>query len=288
MRDVLHAVAGQPLPGIIIVQIGDALCIRAAAAELADIVAQGGRADERDVDRKPGFLRALGGQRGDVVHADGVRSGVKRQKLPADAQHGHKMRGVQCGVEGGQLIGDTASVLRAVRGQIGQHIERRILAGEHAVQQLCQRGKHRFLRRGLIGGIGEQTVVQPRIQRGQPSGLRLRRKARQQRAQGGHDGEAYAAPIILQSVQQLGRALQSGGRHERIQFFPGKIHGSHPLRTCVSKTYPYYNRIFRLKQGQHRIIQREHSVKAEAAIVRCCPEKETQNLRNGCAEIASE
>ena len=51
------------------------------------------------------------------------------------------MRGVQCGVEGGQLIGDTASVLRAVRSQIGQHIERRILAGEHAVQQLGQRGK---------------------------------------------------------------------------------------------------------------------------------------------------
>lgn len=70
MRDVLHAVAGQPLPGIIIVQIGNALCVRATAAELADIVAQGGRADERDVDGKPGFLRALGGQRGDVVHAD--------------------------------------------------------------------------------------------------------------------------------------------------------------------------------------------------------------------------
>ena len=91
MADVLHVVLAEPLPGIVIVQIGHPGGITAPAAEFADVVAQGCGADEGQVYREARLLCKQGRMHRHIVYTDGVGGGVKGLQLPSQTQQRHKM-----------------------------------------------------------------------------------------------------------------------------------------------------------------------------------------------------
>lgn len=91
IADLLHVMAAEPLPGVIIVQIGNAAQILAPAAEFSDVMPQRRRADQRQVDRESGLFRENGRVQSDIVDADGMRCGVEGRRFHAEAHDGHKM-----------------------------------------------------------------------------------------------------------------------------------------------------------------------------------------------------
>lgn len=91
VTDALQAVLPEPLPGVVIVEVGDALGLRPPAAELAQVVAEGRCPHQGEVHRQPSLAGQDGGVQGHVVHPDGVGSRVKGHKFPAQGEQGQNM-----------------------------------------------------------------------------------------------------------------------------------------------------------------------------------------------------
>ena len=85
MGDLGEAHAVEPFVGVIIMQVRYPGGVGAAAAELADIVAQGSRADHGEVHRQSRLLGLTAHVQGHIVDADGVGGRVERHDLPSEA-----------------------------------------------------------------------------------------------------------------------------------------------------------------------------------------------------------
>jgi hypothetical protein len=81
----------EPLPGVIIVEIGDPPGVLPPAAKLADVVAESRRTNQREIH----IQACLPGQDPDVeryvVDSDGVRCRIEGHQLPAQGQEGGDM-----------------------------------------------------------------------------------------------------------------------------------------------------------------------------------------------------
>ena len=168
MADVLHVVLAEPLPGIVIVQIGHPGGVTAPAAEFSDVVAQGCGADEGQVYREARLLCKQGRMHRHIVHTDGMGGRVKGLQLPSQAQQRHQMslahRQPEACVFGrrvavflllrfqGQKICQRVKFLHVLRKQGFQHQQ---------VQPLPLRQLRRFTFR-------ENTAAQPVVQLPQP------------------------------------------------------------------------------------------------------------------------
>ena len=135
VADLLHIVPAEPLPGIIIVQIGDPAQIRAAAAEFADIVAERRRADERQVDREAGLFRKDRRMQRDIMHADGMRGRVKRRCLHPEAHHGQNVI---------LAHGLPEQAVLRLHAAPGQSLLRQRKQIEIGIKAVCTAGKRRF------------------------------------------------------------------------------------------------------------------------------------------------
>ena len=180
--DLLHAVAAEPAPGIVIVQIRRARGICAAAAEFAHIVPEGCAADERQIDRQPRAARENGGMQRQIVYADDVRRGVDRARLARQAQQCRDVIGAHARSKACVLIRYAAVRQRLLRhgDEIGQRVGRAVIRRK----QRFQHGKKARLlsaqRPRRVRLVGVQVCSELRRERGEE---RLRVRLRQESAQ---------------------------------------------------------------------------------------------------------
>ena len=248
VADLLHPVPAEPLPGIIIVQIGDAPEVLAAAAELADVVPQRRRTHERQIDREARPLRQNRRMQGDIVHADGVRGGVEGRRLHPQAHNGHQMvlphgLGKQAVLPLHAAAGD--GILRQ-----GQKVEAGVKAVRRVLQRGLERGKIAFLvrrqRRDLRQAVGEHPAAELLVERRQ-KGLRgRRRRFKLRRAERQHRG-AQIPPVRVKSGKQNTDLV----RHGNIL--------CNPIRSIVVTSD--FTRFGRKSKGHLRIIRQEHSAR---------------------------
>ena len=124
--DLGQAHAVEPFVCVIIMKIRYPGGVAAAAAELADIVAQGSRADHGEVHRQPRLLGLTAHVQGHIVDADGVGGRVEGHDLPAEA---HQLLESGLGdrfLTGGVLVRDQAvfKLLRREGGDVRQRVQR--------------------------------------------------------------------------------------------------------------------------------------------------------------------
>ena len=147
-------VVGEPLPGIVVVQIGDAGGVPAAAAKFSNVMAERGGRHQGHVHRQPCGGGLTGGVQRDVVNADGMRGRVKGLELPPNAHQGDKMALCDRPAETRVFRSHPAGLQFLFRqgGNIGQRIvgTALLLAGEQGFQQ----GQIKTHRLGLRRGIG--------------------------------------------------------------------------------------------------------------------------------------
>ena len=124
MGDLRQALPLQPLIGIVIMQIRDALGVVAAAAEFADVVAEGSRADHRNIHRQSGLRRLPRDMERQMVHADRVRGGVEGHDLPPDPHEGDEMRLADRVQPAAVLLADQAAAQFLLRhgGNVSQRV----------------------------------------------------------------------------------------------------------------------------------------------------------------------
>ena len=137
MSDHRHVEAIKAEVGVIIVQIGNAAQILAAAAEFSDVVPQRRRADQRQVDREPGLFRENGRVQSDIVDADGMRCGVEGRRFHAEAHDGHKMAFPH---------GLLKACILCLHAASGNRVFRQWQQIEIGVKSVCRAGKRRFQR----------------------------------------------------------------------------------------------------------------------------------------------
>ena len=195
--DLGQAHAVEPFVCVIVMKIRYPGGVAAAAAELADIVAQGSRADHGEVHRQPRLLGLTAHVQGHIVDADGVGGRVEGHDLPAEA---HQLLESGLGdrfLTGGVLVRDQAvfKLLRREGGDVRQRVQRAA-----ALLRVQEPPEHREIEfHGLPSAIGQLPSLRVRIQPVselqiaflQPAALRLF-------AQAVHDGPT--------PIQHLGAA----------------------------------------------------------------------------------
>ena len=174
-RDVaklLHAVFAEPLPGIIIMKVGDARGVLAPAAEFSDVVAEGGGADQRQIDRDSGAACQNGRVQRQIVDADGVRGGVEAPQLARDAQQRQNVALMHGAQEGGIFLFHAAlpKRLRRKLQKIGQRVRIACVPRKERLQhgqilRLLRRQRLRRMRlvREKIRAQAAAKRIQPRI-----------------------------------------------------------------------------------------------------------------------------
>lgn len=149
-------------------QIGDAPEVLAAAAELADVVPQRRRTHERQVDREARPLRQDRRMQGDIVHADGVRGGVKGASPPIP----RRMTAIRWSCRTVSVNRRYCPSTRAAGDGIlrqGQKVEAGVKAVRRVLQRGLERGKIAFLvrrqRRDLRQAVGEHPAAELLVER---------------------------------------------------------------------------------------------------------------------------
>ena len=159
--DGRYPVAFQPLPGEVIVQVGNAAGVRTPAAEFADIMAQRRRADQGDIHRDPRLKGLPGHMHGHMVHADGMGRRIKGHNFPPDAHQLDEIVIFHGFPEAGILLLDPAVNQFFFRGgvNIRQRIKGALLPADGVAQQLQIKGG-RLL---LAGGHGLVAVLREHL-----------------------------------------------------------------------------------------------------------------------------
>ena len=132
-----HTVPLQPLPGEVIVQIGDSPSIPSTAAEFSDIVAQRCGAAQGDIHRDPRLQRLPSHMHRHMVHTDGMRCRVEGHDLPPDAHELDKIIVLHRLPEASGFLGDAALLqLRLCHGvNVRQGIKGAVLPADGIAQQ---------------------------------------------------------------------------------------------------------------------------------------------------------
>ena len=178
MADLLQTFAFQPAPGVVIVQIGDAAGISAAAAEFAHIMGKGGSGHQRQIHRQTGLFRQHTGVKRHIVDTDDMRGRIKGHTGPADSQKSHQVLPAHQLPEADILLRHTAGVYLFLRHrqQVGHGIKGRVFPFHDPFQRLhIGLGGLRQHRIHRPGGIGVQAQGQPVVDPWQPAAVRLLR-----------------------------------------------------------------------------------------------------------------
>ena len=208
MGNVGQVLLRQILPGEVIVQVGGPGGVFAPAAKFADVVAEGGGADQGDVHLQPGLLGQLGGMYGHVVHADGMAGRIKGHAVPANAQQGGETVPENCPAKSGVFLGQAAACqllrtgpMRVQQGVKGAEVP---LLGQEPLQklQIELHGGPLFCGDQGAGWIWEQACGQGFVAETKPPLLRLRAELVQNRS-AERQQRAALGPLALELLHPL-------------------------------------------------------------------------------------
>ena len=227
--------AGEPLVGVVIVQVGHPF--PGLAAEFAQVVAQGGSGDQPQVDESAGGAEGPGHPHGHIVDAGDVLQGAEGCDLPAQAEHLIDVFLPEPVAEAAVLLRHTAVGEFLLRAEFKVQPEVKGQAGPLRVKQdleQLQKAQRSIPLGGGMSGVRRRIQQRPGhlVGVGQPSLSGIRRHLVQQGAEGRQGvGAGDPAPDGHQIPKQLvpvGAAedtLRVGAGHSQLLKKRGRFKG---------------------------------------------------------------